>query len=169
MILLFVTLTGALLYRLRGGLFSNIARAIHAATGWRVALWLSKQRTQIMRLIWAAPTAALIGTTWHLPHWHIAALTVSVFVSMAAIGNGDYLDLKRKQPVIDGVGLLRNLIAIAPAMYLLPVPAAIYFATGAAHAQLYRLSHRATGSSELAEAMVGGLSWFTIVAVSHAR
>ena len=166
--LILATIAGALLYRLRGGLFSNIARSIHASTGSSLALWLSKQRTQLMRLIWAAPTAVLIWSTWNLPQWEIAALTVSVFASMAFIGNGDYLDLKREQPIVDMVGLLRNLIAIAPAAYFAPVPAAAYFATGAVHAQIYRLSHRVTGSSELAEALVGALSWFAIVVISHA-
>lgn len=147
---------GGILYRLRGGWFSNISRAI----GWE---WGGKQRTQTMRLIWSLPSALLIVYLASLPSWQIAALTVSFFASMALIGNGDYLDTKRKQPIIDPVGVIRNAIAISPLCYVEPWLALAYALTGAVHAQLYRLSHNLTGESELAEVLVGAVTWATIV------
>jgi len=147
---------GGILYRLRGGWFSNLARAI----GWT---WAGRQRTQTMRLIWSLPSALLIVYLMSLPSWQIAALTVSFFASMALIGNGDYLDQKRTQPLIDPVGVIRNAIAIAPVCYVEPWLALAYALTGAVHAQIYRLSHNVTGESELAEVLVGALTWATIV------
>lgn len=147
---------GGILYRLRGGWFSNLARSI----GWT---WAGRQRTQTMRLIWSLPSALLIVYLMSLPSWQIAALTVSFFASMALIGNGDYLDQKRTQPLIDPVGIIRNAIAIAPVCYVEPWLALAYALTGAVHAQLYRLSHNLTGESELAECLVGAVTWATIV------
>ena len=147
---------GGVLYRLRGGWFSNLARSI----GWT---WAGRQRTQTMRLIWSLPSALLIVYLMSLPSWQIAALTVSFFASMALIGNGDYLDTKRTQPLIDPVGIIRNAIAIAPVCYVEPWLALAYALTGAIHAQIYRLSHNVTGESELAEVLVGVLTWATIV------
>ena len=147
---------GGILYRLRGGWFSNISRSI----GWE---WGGKQRTQTMRLIWSLPSALLVVHLLSLPSWQIAALTVSFFASMALIGNGDYLDQKRTQPIVDPVGIIRNAIAIAPICYVEPWLALAYALSGAVHAQLYRLSHNLTGESELAEVMVGALTWGTIV------
>lgn len=154
---------GSILNRLRGGLFSNLMRALHSSTGSTVALWLSQQRTQTMRLIWSLPSALLIVYLMSLPSWQIAALTVSFFASMALIGNGDYLDQKRTQPLVDPVGIIRNAIAIAPVCYVEPWLALAYALTGAVHAQIYRLSHNVTGESELAEVLVGALTWATIV------
>jgi len=139
---------GGFLYRLRGGLLNDLLK------------W--GQKTQASRAVWAIPTGAFMTFGWHLPLWAYAALPVSVFASMALIGNGDYLDLKRKQPLVDLVGLLRNLIAVAPVAYFAPLPCGIYLATGAVHAQIYRLSHYLTGESRLAEILVGAVSWATI-------
>jgi hypothetical protein len=141
-------LIGAILYRLRGGLLNDIM-------GWG-------QKTQISRAVWSVPTAAFMWWAWGLPLWSIAALSVSLFASMALIGNGDYLDLKRKQPIIDLVGGLRNLIGVAPVAYLIPIPAAVYVVAGLTHAQLYAFSHRETGESRLAELLVGGTTWVVI-------
>ena len=156
MIALLAAVVGGILYRLRGGWFSNIARSI----GWT---WAGRQRTQTMRLIWSLPSALLIVYLMSLPSWQIAALTVSFFASMALIGNGDYLDQKRTQPLIDPVGIIRNAIAIAPVCYVEPWLALAYALSGAIHAQLYRLSHHITGESELAEVLVGAVTWATIV------
>jgi len=155
-IALLAAAVGGILYRLRGGWFSNIARSI----GWT---WAGRQRTQTMRLIWSLPSALLIVYLMSLPSWQIAALTVSFFASMALIGNGDYLDQKRTQPLIDPVGIIRNAIAIAPVCYVEPWLALAYALSGAIHAQLYRLSHHITGESELAEVLVGAVTWATIV------
>lgn len=148
----------AVLYRLRGGMFSNIARSI----GWT---WAGKQRTQTMRLIWSLPVALGLFFSLGLPAWQIAALTVSTFASMALIGNGDYLDLKRVQPFPDLVGLLRCSIAIAPAALADPLSAAAYAIAGIVHAKLYAISHRLTGASDLAEYLVGALTGVAIVLI----
>lgn len=77
---------GGLLNRLRGGLFSNLARRI----GWT---WATKQRTTTMRLIWAVPTGAFIwwltvGTTnW----WLLPALVASCFAGYAMLGHGGHM------------------------------------------------------------------------------
>lgn len=144
---------GGLLYRLRGGLFTHWAAAI----GWT---WATRQRTQTMRLIWALPSAIFVHYLTQGPWWLIPALTVSFFASMALIGNGDYLDTKRKQPIFDLVGIIRNGIAMLPMAFLLPYPALAYVATGVVHAQIYALSHRYTnGHSQAAEVGIGALSW----------
>lgn len=147
---------GGILYRLRGGWFSNISRAV----GWK---WGGNQRTQTMRLIWSLPSAIFVHHLVEGPWWLIPALTVSFFASMALIGNGDYLDTKRKQPLFDLVGVIRNGIAMLPMAFILPYPALAYVATGALHAQIYALSHRFTnGQSHAAEVGVGALSWASI-------
>lgn len=153
MLIVISAVIGALLYRLRGGWFSQI-------TG-------LKQKTQLMRAIWAIPTGCLMWDMWDLPLWEGAALSVSVFCSMAFIGNGDYLDQKREQPFPDLKGALRNLIAIAPAVYFAPIPSLIYVATGTVHAKVYKASQKATGASEAAELAIGALSWATISALRY--
>jgi hypothetical protein len=157
----------ALLYRLRGGMFSNLMRALHASTGSPVALWFSQQRTQTMRAIWALPVAVGLWLSLGLPLWSIPALTVSAFLSMALIGNGDYLDTKRDQPFPDLVGLLRCSIAIAPVAYLDPISTAAYALAGIFHARIYTISHRTTGQSDLAEWLVGALTGFAIVLIRY--
>lgn len=155
----------AVLYRLRGGMFSNIMRDLHASTGSPVAHWFSQQRTQTMRALWALPVSIGLYLSLDLPAWTIPAITVSAFLSMALIGNGDYLDLKRNQPFPDLVGLLRCSIAIAPAAFIDPGSSAVYAVAGILHAKIYSLSHRLTRSSELAEYMVGALTGSVIVLI----
>lgn len=155
----------AVLYRLRGGMFSNIMRDLHKSTGSQVALWFSRQRTQTMRALWSVPVAVGLYLSLDLPAWTIPAISVSAFMSMALIGNGDYLDLKRDQPFPDLVGLLRCGIAISPAAFIDPGSSAVYAAAGILHAKIYALSHRITGSSELAEYLVGALTGAMIVFV----
>jgi len=153
------------LYRLRGGMFSNLMRELHASTGSTVALWFSQQRTQTMRAIWALPVALGIWFSLGLPLWSIPALAVSVFLSMALIGNGDYLNTKRDQPFPDLVGLLRCSIAIAPVAFLDPISSAAYAMCGILHARIYSISHRLTGQSDLAEWLVGALTGLAIVLI----
>ena len=75
---------GGVLYRLRGGWFSNLSRRY----GWE---WGGKQRTQTMRAIWAVPTGLLLylatGGAW----WMLPILIVSVFASMAFYGHGAHM------------------------------------------------------------------------------
>ncbi len=75
MMSIIAAVVGGILYRLRGGWFSNLARSI----GWT---WAGRQRTQTMRLIWSLPTALLIVYLMSLPSWQIAALTVSFFAGI---------------------------------------------------------------------------------------
>lgn len=81
---------GGLLYRLRGGLFSNIARRI----GWE---WGSKQRTTTMRLIWAVPSAAWVMFLWETSPLVGLELVVTFFGSMALLGHGAHMvyDMER--------------------------------------------------------------------------
>lgn len=85
MIIVLFAAIGGLLNRLRGGLFSNLARRI----GWT---WAGQQRTTTMRLIWAVPTGVylwwLIGAgTW----WLLPALVVSCFAGYAMLGHGGHM------------------------------------------------------------------------------
>lgn len=143
---------GALLYRLRGGLLNDLL-------GWG-------QKTQASRAIWSLPTGIFLWYALGGPVWEMAALSVSVFASMALIGNGDYLDPKRKQRFPDPIGALRNLIAVAPVAFFAPVGAAIYVASGLLHGKLYEFSHEETKDTKLAELLVGGLSW-GVIALIH--
>jgi hypothetical protein len=77
-------IVGGILYRLRGGWFSNLARRY----GWE---WGGQQRTQTMRLIWSVPTGLLLlylaGGPWYLA----PLLIVSVFASLALWGHGAHM------------------------------------------------------------------------------
>lgn len=81
---------GGLLYRLRGGWFSNLSRRY----GWE---WGGKQRTQTMRALWAVPTGLLLylgtGGEW----WMLPLLVVSVFLSLALYGHGAHMVFDTKQ------------------------------------------------------------------------
>lgn len=79
-----LTVAGALLNRLRGGLFSTIARAI----GWE---WGGKQRTQTMRAIWAVPTGLLLWWLTGQKDWFWAAFIASSFAGYAALGHGAHM------------------------------------------------------------------------------
>lgn len=144
---------GSILYRLRGGWLNDLM-------GWG-------QKTQASRAVWAIPTAAFMWEVFHLPAWMIAVLSVSVFASMALVGTGDYLDPKRTQPILDPVGVIRNGIGVLPLAFFLPYQAIAYALTGLTHAQIYRLSRYLTGSTQLAEFTVGGLTWLTIAVLRY--
>lgn len=76
-----------LLYRLRGGWFSNLSRRY----GWE---WGGKQRTQTMRLIWSVPVGLLLwyGTTPDSEMWYRAILCIAfVFASLALWGHGAHM------------------------------------------------------------------------------
>jgi hypothetical protein len=76
-----------LLYRLRGGWFSNLSRRY----GWE---WGGKQRTQTMRLIWAVPVGVMLwyGTTPDSEMWYRAFLCIGfVFASLALWGHGAHM------------------------------------------------------------------------------
>jgi hypothetical protein len=76
-----------LLYRLRGGWFSNLSRRY----GWE---WGGKQRTVLMRLIWSIPVGTMLwyGTTPDSEMWYRALLCIGfVFASMALWGHGAHM------------------------------------------------------------------------------
>lgn len=75
---------GAILNRLRGGLFSNLARE----AGWE---WGGKQRTTTMRLIWAIPTGVLLWVLTGFEHWMWAAFIASSFAGYAMLGHGAHM------------------------------------------------------------------------------
>lgn len=75
-ITILLAVAGALLYRLRGGWF-------HDLTGIK--------STQLMRAMWAIPTALCIYAFSGGPWWLIPALIVSVFASLALIGHGAHM------------------------------------------------------------------------------
>ena len=78
-------IVGGILYRLRGGWFSVLARKY----GWE---WAGKQRTQTMRLIWALPTALLITLLLSAPSWWtFPVLSIAVFASVALWGHGAHM------------------------------------------------------------------------------
>lgn len=99
MLTLIYALIGGLIYRLRGGWFSNLNRALAARleaagnTGrlYKLASWGSRQRTQTMRLIWAIPTAALFGSTLDLSPIVVLELVVSTFAGLALLGHGAHM------------------------------------------------------------------------------
>ena len=77
-------IVGGILYRLRGGWFSNLSRRY----GWE---WGGQQRTQTMRALWSVPTGLLLfflaGGPWYLA----PLLIVSVFASLALYGHGAHM------------------------------------------------------------------------------
>lgn len=78
---------GGVLYRLRGGWFSELSRKY----GWE---WGGKQRTHAMRLLWSIPTGALLffGTTPDTEMWYRVFLCiVAVWASMALYGHGAHM------------------------------------------------------------------------------
>lgn len=184
---------GGLLYRLRGGLWKTLTGGDRWWNG-----------SQACRLIWAIPTARLIFALTGGPWWLPAALTVSVFLSLALIGHGAHMVygaaywrvsapgrqlelvttfwLERlfgglpwspgwKEDRTDlfnavgmsAIGLVRNAIAIAPAAYFAPLPAALYAVTGLTHGPLYWLGWKITPNIRAAEILVGAVSWASIV------
>lgn len=156
-------LAGGLLNRLRGGLFGELMAAVYSATGWRWARWLSQQRTQIMRAIWAIPTGALMAWQAGAPWWMAGVLAVSNFAGVAMFGNGQYLvdGPLRRSP--DWLGLARNSIAAVPVVAFDPVMFGVYAASGAAHAALYWLGFRVARNSQAGEIIVGAASWAIII------
>lgn len=181
---------GAVLYRLRGGWLATL-------TGWR-------QPTQLMRAVWAVPTAGLLALCFGASPLIAAALVGTVFASLALIGHGAHMvmDAERfvrgssnKTELLTGfwlprlfggvpeetwlvtrardvtlyniagmssIGLVRNIIAVAPLFWIAPIGAALYAATGLLHGPLYWVGWRIDDSSAAGELLVGGLSWAAI-------
>lgn len=81
---------GGILYRLRGGVFSNLSRRY----GWE---WGGKQRTQLMRTLWSLPFAGLIYYLVGGPWWVGLALCVSVFAGLALWGHGAHMVMAPKE------------------------------------------------------------------------
>ena len=141
-------LIGALLYRLRGGVLKD---------------WFPGFGTQASRLVWAAPTAALMTEMSHSPWWFAIPLTITNFAALAMFGTGQYLqDVPLKvQP--DWLGLARNSLASVLLVLYSPVMFAVYAASGMFHAAMYWLGHRTGYDSRAGEAIVGAASWSAIV------
>lgn len=77
-------LVGAALYRLRGGGFSAMSRAV----GWQ---WGGQQRTQTMRLLWSLPTSLLWAFALNLSWLVTLELVVSTFAGLALLGHGAHM------------------------------------------------------------------------------
>lgn len=149
-------LGGSLVYRLRGGWFSNISRSI----GWE---WGGKQRTQTMRMIWAVPTSVLMWLASDAPAWTIAPLIVTNFTALALFGTGQYLrDVPARYP--DWLGLARNSLAAVPMIALNMGVFFAYAALGSTHALLYWLGFRTPWTSDAGDVFLGALSWAVLVA-----
>lgn len=99
MLTLIAALIGGAINRLRGGWFSNINRRIAArleASGntgrlYKLTSWLSRQRTQIMRLLWSIPTAGLFAWVLGLSWLVTLELVVSTFAGLALLGHGAHM------------------------------------------------------------------------------
>lgn len=147
MLAFIAAIAGALAYRLRGGWFSQLSGL--------------RQKTQLMRLIWAAPTAAF--TTWAIggPWWMFPILTVSIFTAQALFGTGQYLrDVPLQLP--DLLGFYRNALAMLPVVAFDPLLFAAYAAFGGIHAGLYWLGFRLGGDGDYGDVMLGAGSWLII-------
>jgi hypothetical protein len=140
---------GGILYRLRGGVLKD--------------LWPHIFGTQLSRLAWALPTAALMTEKAHLPAWWAIPLTVSNFAALAFIGTGQYLTDKPIPRIPDLLGTARTAIAGLPLAFIHPLLAAVYAISGATHAHLYWLGFRTPWGSQAGEVLVGAVCWSTII------
>lgn len=141
-------LIGALLYRLRGGWLNDLV-------GWG-------QKTQLSRLAWAIPTAALMTEMSHAPWWFALPLIVTNWASLAMFGTGQYLQDVPLRQSPDWLGIARNALASVPLVLYSPVMFIAYVAVGGLHALLYWLGHRTGHGSQAGECIVGGVSWVAI-------
>lgn len=150
-------IVGSLVYRLRGGWFSNISRSI----GWE---WGGKQRTQTMRMIWAVPTSVLMWlASTDAPAWTIAPLIVTNFTALALFGTGQYLrDVPIRYP--DWLGVARNALASVPMIALNIWVFVAYTLLGSLHAVFYWLGFRTRWTSDAGDVILGATSW-TILAL----
>ena len=147
---------GAIFYRLRGGWWHRLT------AGEKPKVWWNG--TQAMRLWWAVPTAALMTEYSYGPLWLWPVLALSVFVSQALFGTGQYLrDVEWSYP--DLLGFYRNALASIPVFWFAPETFALYSILGSFHASLYYLGFRLRGNADYGDVMLGGLSWVLIVAV----
>ena len=137
-----------ILYRLRGGVLKD--------------LWPRVFGTQLSRLAWAIPTAALMTEMGHLPLWMGGVLILTNFLSLVSVGTGQYLQNVPFPRVPDLLGVARTAIAALPVLFLHPLLAAVYALSGALHAHMYWLGFRLKGGSQAGEFLVGALCGATI-------
>ena len=142
-------LIGGLLYRLRGGWLNDLM-------GWG-------QKTQLSRLAWAIPTAALMTEMSHGPWWLWPMLAVSIFGGQALFGTGQYLPANATVVYPDLLGFYRNALSATPVFYFSPQMFAALAIVGSAHSALYWLGHRTGYASKAGEVIVGAVSWSVIV------
>lgn len=143
-------LIGALLYRLRGGWLKDLVAPF-------------KIGTQVSRLVWAIPTAALMTEISHAPWWFALPLIVTNFTALALFGTGQYLKDVPLYATPDWLGLARNSLASILLVLYSPVMFAAYALSGACHALFYWLGHRTGYDSRAGECIVGAVSWSVIV------
>jgi len=139
-------LIGAILYRLRGGPLKD---------------WFGIG-TQLSRLAWAIPTAALMTEMSHAPWWLAPILVLTNWGSLVMFGTGQYLPLNAKLNYPDLLGFYRNCLAAIPVFYFSPEMFGLYAIVGATHSALYWLGHRTGYGSQAGECLVGAASWVAI-------
>lgn len=152
MLTVLAAVLGSLFYRLRGGWFSQLS-------GW-------KQKTQLMRMLWAVPTASLTVWASGAPIWVLPLLVVTVFTAQALFGTGQYLrDVPLALP--DLLGFYRNALAMLPMVAFEPLLFAAYAAFGGIHAGLYWLGFRLGGDGDYGDVMLGAGSWALIILLTQ--
>lgn len=181
---------GAVLYRLRGGWFTDL-------TGIK--------STHIMRLIWALPTSLLIylqmsdGLSW----WQVPALAAAVWASLSLWGHGAHMIMgdykqwlafaqktenltdwwlpqlmgwpKEEWPVwkldlyqilgMGFIGFVRHLTMFVPIANSRETETAAFALLGLLHGPLYWASWRIGWKSQGGECFVGALMWSGIILV----
>ena len=139
---------GGLLNRLRGGALNDVLR------------W--GQKTQASRAVYAIPTGLL---AWYAlgagPWWLAVSLVASVFGGQAFFGNGGYL-IDRPIRFPDWLGMARNFVSFAPAVFVSHTFLVVMFGLGAFHAAMYWAAFRLGGDSRHGEVIVGAFTWGVI-------
>jgi hypothetical protein len=139
---------GGILYRLRGGVLKE--------------LWPHIFGTQLSRLAWALPTAALMTEMAHAPWWLSMPLTVTHWSSLTMFGTGQYLPENAKVEYPDLLGFYRNALAALPVFYFAPLMFGLYAVVGSLHSVFYWLGHRTGHGSQAGECIAGAASWSII-------
>jgi hypothetical protein len=139
---------GGTLYRLRGGVLKD---------------WFPKVfGTQLSRLAWALPTAALMTWASGAPWWMVLPLTASNHASLDLFGTGQYLD-DQKPEFPDWTGFARLTLAAVPVVVVSPLMFFVYAISGAFHSWLYWAGFRIGGNSQTSEIIIGAIAWPIIV------
>jgi hypothetical protein len=183
-------IVGGILYRLRGGWFSQLSGL--------------RQKTQLMRAIWSVPTGLLLYFLAGGPWYMAPLLIVSVFASLALYGHGAHMVYDAKQfvalsknktelltewwlPQVFGgiqdaswphwkvtaynlagmsfIGLVRNTTAIVPLSAVNEWDALAFALLGLLHGPLYWAGYRINGTSHTSEVLVGAVTWASIVLI----